>query len=138
MVNLPNHLGVDAVDRLGKVAERHPSSGIDMRIFDQLNLDYREIGGLDLFQYYRDDSISAWEMVFRPARHTGEIEEFRQFLMRNGQKIAALVTPSEVEDCSWYQDDFCTQTWKFGSAKYSDCLVGSRNVYVWSAKCIVS
>ena len=63
IVHLPRHLSFDTICRLGEVAERKPFSGIAMRIFDELNLDYHSVGGLDLFQYYRCGSVSGWKLI---------------------------------------------------------------------------
>ena len=132
VLTLPKELSIDDMERIGKVAEWRPKSGIALQIFDRLRLDYHAIGGLELFKYYQDDSVNEWKLVFGSARHQGEIEEFRQFIAKTKVETAVMMTPSEVEDGLWYLDDFWTKTWKCDSAKHGDCLVGSWNVYVRS------
>ena len=73
--NFPRRLAIGGVDLLGPVDEWGPYSGISMGIFDALGVDYRVLGGLGIFEYYRGGAITGRKLIFGPGRHKGDIDE---------------------------------------------------------------
>ena len=79
-----------------------------MQIYDSVGLECRALGGLEISDYYRDDTILNWEVIFSSSRHKGDIGDFRTYLIFAQFGIIATITPLGVAEHIWYGDFLVT------------------------------
>ena len=101
IVNIPRHLSIGAMNRMGLVCEWRPFSRIWLQIFESLGLDYRALGGLSLFEPYWNEGEKERKFIFGSARRKGEIDNFRTLLESETYEMEVTITPSEVEEEIW-------------------------------------